>query len=145
LGKDRTDPASVGDILITQDWEFSVVEIIRGDEAWQMVQEANQFNDAPEEGMEYIATNIRVRNISTDDRAQNIDGSFFKTTGDANVLYDQAFVVDPNPPLDIWLYPGGEFGGWVVLQAAIDETGVVIIFEPVFDFRSNNKRFISLE
>lgn len=144
-GKDRSNPASRADKIITKDWELSVIEVVRGNDAWKMVQEANQFNDSPVEGMEYIAVKIHVHYIGTEDKVENIDGSSFKTTGSANVLYDPPSVVDPDPTLDIYLYPGGEYEGWIVLQAAKDDTGIVLVFDPLLDFSGKNKRFISLE
>lgn len=144
-GKDRNDPAPLTEKIITEDWEVSVLEIVRGDKAWEMVKEANQFNDAPAEGMEYIVVKVHVRYIGTDDAAAQINGTFFKTTGSAGVLYDAPLTVDPNPMLDATLYPGGEFEGWITMQAAKDETGIKLVFEPVFEFSGQNKRFISLE
>jgi hypothetical protein len=145
LGTDRNAPASRADKLITDEWELSILDIIRGNDAWTMIQEANQFNEAPAEGFEYIAVKISVRYIGTADAAANIDGTFFKSTGNANALYDAPFVVSPSPELNVWLYPGGEYQGWIVVQASIGETNMVLVFEPIFDFIETNKRFISLE
>jgi hypothetical protein len=145
LGKERSNPAPRSEKIITEDWEVSLVDVVRGDEAWKMAQEANQFNDPPDEGMEYIAVKVHVRYIGTEDKAENIDESFFTTTGGANVLYDRPSVVDPEPSLDVYLYPGGEYEGWIIVQAAKGETEVVLVFEPLFDFSGDNKRFISLE
>jgi hypothetical protein len=145
MGKERNAPGNRADKIITEDWEWFIVDVIRGDDAWKMAQEANQFNDPPAEGFEYIAVKIHVRYIGTEDKAANIDGTFFKSTGSANVLYDAPTVVDPSPQLDIWLYPGGEFEGWIVVQASQGETNMVLVFEPLFDFSGNNKRFILLE
>ena len=145
LGRDKSSPIPRGEKVITEDWEFSILDVVRGDEAWKMVKAANQFNDPPKEGMEYIAVKIHARNISTNDEAANIDGSFFRTTGSANVLYDNPSVVDPDPQLDISLFPGGEYDGWIVVQAAKEETGIKLIFEPLFDISGKNKRFVSLE
>jgi|FaiFalDrversion2_1042247.scaffolds.fasta_scaffold02656_1 hypothetical protein len=145
LGKDRNNPASRADKIITEDWEISVIEVIRGEEAWKMVHDANQFNKPPAEGLEYIAVKIHARYIGTEDRAKNINHGFFKTTGNAGIMYDPASVVPPKPSLDINLYPGGEYEGWVVVQAAKGETGLMLVFDPPFDFGGKNRRFISLE
>jgi hypothetical protein len=145
LGMVKNNPAARSEKLITDDWEISLIEVVRGDEAWTMVQKANQFNDPPAEGMEYIAVKIHARYIGTTDEAENIDGSSFNTTGSANVLYDLPTVVDPDPSLDISLYPGGEYEGWAVLQAAKGETGVLLVFKPLLDLFGNNQGFISLE
>lgn len=144
-GKDRNVPAPRTEKTTTEDWELSILDVIRGEEAWKMVQEANQFNEPPLEGFEYIAVKVHVRYIGTEDNAVNLDGSFFKSTGSAGILHDMPSVVDPSPQLDIWLYPGGESEGWVVVQASQGETNMTLVFEPWFDFSGDNKRFISLE
>lgn len=144
-GKDRSAPAPRSEKIITEDWELLIIDVIRGDEAWKMAQEANQFNDPPLDGFEYIAVKVHVRYIGTEDRAASIDGTFFKSTGSAGILHDAPSVVDPLPQLDVSLYPGGEFEGWIVVQASIGETNMILVFEPLFDFSGKNKRFISLE
>jgi hypothetical protein len=143
-GTDHSNPAQINDDIILDDWEFVVLEAIRGDNAWSMVQDANQFNDPPDDGMEYIAVKVRARNISTDDKPANISGSFFNTTGDNNVSYDLPIVVDPEPTLDAYLFPGGQFEGWVVVQAGVGESNILLVFEPPFSFDSNNKRFVKI-
>ena len=145
LGKERSSPAPFGETITIEDWQVTIIEAVRGDDAWTMVQNANQFNDPPEEGMEYIAVKVRVRYISTVDQATQIDAYYFGTTGSANVMYDLPSVVDPSPPLDVTLFPGGEYEGWAVMQAAKGETGIMAVFEPLFDFSNRNRRFLSLE
>ena len=145
IGLERNTPAPRTEKVITEDWEISVLEVIRGDEAWAMVYETNKFNDPPEEGMEYIAVKIQARYIGIEDRAENIDNSSFKTTGSASVLYDRPYVIGPDPELSVSLFPGGEYVGWVIVQAAKGETGLMLVFEPLFDISNKNQRFISLE
>jgi len=144
-GKERSNPAPFGETVVTEDWQVTFLEVVRGEEAWNIVQEANEFNDPPDEGMEYIAVKAHVRYIGTEDKSAQIDGSYFQTTGSANVLYELPPVVDPIPPLEAALFPGGEYEGWVVVQAAQGETDMVAVFEPLFSFSSANKRFMSLE
>jgi hypothetical protein len=145
LGKERSSPAPFGETVTTEDWQVTIIEAVRGNDAWAMVQDANQFNDPPGEGMEYIAVKVHVRDVSTVDQAAQIDAYHFRTTGNANVMYDLPSVVDPSPSLDATVFPGGEYEGWVVVQAAKGETGIMAIFEPLFDFSSRNRRFLSLE
>ena len=145
IGKDRLDPAPKNEILITDGWEIAVLESIRGAEALVKVQEGNMFNDPPDAGMEYIVERIHVRYIGTEDKSVNISSSDFKSTGSANTVYDNPYVVSPEPSLDITLYPGGEYEGWVVVQAAEGETGVSLVFDPLWDFSGDSKRYISLD
>jgi hypothetical protein len=145
LGTDRDHPAPFGETITTKDWQVTILEVVRGDEAWQMAQEANEFNDPPEEGMEYLAILVQARNISTTDSPTMVDGTWFKATGAENVLYDWPSVVDPSPAFECELFAGGRCQGWVMLQAAQGETGLVAVFEPLFELFGGNKRFLSLE
>jgi hypothetical protein len=145
LGTDRDHPAPLGETVTTKHWQVTLLEVVRGDEAWLMVQEANEFNDPPAEGMEYIAVHVQARNISTEDSPTLVDGTWFRATGIGKVLYDWPIVVDPSPVLECDLFPGGECQGWVTLQATQGETGLAAVFEPLFELFGGNQRFLSLE
>lgn len=144
-GKERLNPAPMSEKVITHDWEISVVEVIRGGEAWNMALAANQFNDPPEEGYEYIAVKVYVHNIDTEDVARNINDTDFNTTGSNGALHEVPSIVDPEPALDITLYPDGEYEGWMILQVAVGETELRLVYDPLFDLSGSYKRFISLE
>jgi hypothetical protein len=141
----RNNPAPRGETVITADWEITVREVIRGDQALRIVQETNQFNDPPAAGMEYIAVKVHVRYIDPKDKTHKINRTYFKTTGDANVVYDSPSIVAPAPALDATLFPGGEYEGWVVVEAAVGEMGLNLIFEPLIDFSGQNKAFIAID
>jgi hypothetical protein len=145
LGTAQNDPAPRTEKVATGDWELFVSDVVRGEDAWAMVQDANAYNGAPVEGMEYIAVKIHVRYIGKVDQAESIDRSSFQTVGSLGVFHDSPAVAGPEPSLDISLFPGGEYEGWVVLQAASGETGVVLVFKPVLDESDANQRYISLE
>jgi hypothetical protein len=145
LGRDRESPAPFGETVITEDWEVIILDTLRGQDAWIVILDANQFNDPPEEGMEYILVKARARNIGTADESMPIDGFFFKTMGMGNVLYDVPSVVDPSPTFECYLFPGGVCEGWAALQAGVDEDGMMVMFEPVWDFGEENRRWLSLE
>ena len=44
LGMERSAPARQGDTVVTEDWEVTVLEVVRGEDAWSIIQETNQFN-----------------------------------------------------------------------------------------------------
>jgi hypothetical protein len=145
LGKDPASPVPLNQTAITEDWEVTLLEVVRGDPAWAMIQEANQFNEPPVEGMEYVVAKVRVRYINTEDKAEQIDDSCFRSTGSAKVLHDHPSIVAPNPSLDAILFPGGQYEGWAVMQAAKGETDLVAVFETLFDFTAGSRRFFSLQ
>ena len=143
-GQTREQPASLNEALITEDWAVTLLKVVRGEDAWQMTLAANQFNDPAPAGQEYLAAFVRVRNLNPADKTIRIDSSSFKTIGSANALYDAPSVVDPDPPLEAALYPGGEVEGWVILQIGRDETNVEVVFDPIFDFQQVNRRFMAI-
>jgi hypothetical protein len=118
--------------------------MVRGEAAWSMVQAVNQFNDPPEAGMEYVAVRVRARYIKPEDATGRIYSGDFKTLGSTSVLHDSPSVVDPEPALDATLYPGGEAEGWIIVQAKVDESDLLLVFDPLFDYDDQNRRFLSL-
>src|SRR5690606_29920654 len=95
LGFDRSDPIPLGESAVGDTWEIWVIESIRGDEALAMVKEANQFNDDPAPGMEYVVVRIGVRNVKPDSGSDSFNEFAFKLTGDAGRVYDNPSVVNP--------------------------------------------------
>lgn len=144
LGKEKSNPALISEIVTTEDWELKIVKVIRGAEAWNMILSANQFNDPPADGFEYVAIKVYAHNIGTKEQATDIDKYSFNTTGSAGILHDVPSIVEPEPAMRVSLYPGGEYEGWIIMQASVGETGLILIYEPWFDFSNNNKRFLSL-
>jgi len=144
-GTSRGNPAAFGEQVITDDWEIQLLDVVRGDEAWMMVQEANQFNDPPEDGMEYVAVQAHIRNIDSRDQSYMFDTYEFRSTGSASVLYDHPSVASPSPVLEGTLFPGGEYQGWFVVQAEVGEENLMVVYEPWADFTDENVRYLSLE
>jgi hypothetical protein len=98
-----------------------------------MVKAANKYNDPPEKGMKSILVKVWVRNIGTTDSAGDMDSSSFKSTGSNNTLYEMPSVVDPEPALDVFLFSGGVYEGWITFLAAEGETNLMAVFTPWTD------------
>jgi hypothetical protein len=143
-GKTRHQPAAWGETIVTEKWEVTVLDLVRGSEAAAMVTAANRYNDPPAEGMEYVVVKLRVRLIVQTDEVVEVSGGDFKIMGSANVIYNLPTVVDPEPGIRAHLYPGGIHEGWHVTQVAKEEGNLVLVYEPLFDFSGRNKRFLAL-
>ena len=144
-GMSRKNPYPVSQVVSAPDWDIQVLEIKRGEEAWQMIQAANSFNEPPPEGYEYLLIRARVKNTSTVDEEGSIDGTAFTLTGSRLVQYGYLSVVAPEPVLDAKLFPGGETEGWVPLMAAQGETNLILVFQEMFSFKEGSARFIALD
>jgi hypothetical protein len=145
LGTSRENPAKLNEKVTTEDWEIAVIETVRGDAAWQMIKDANEYNDPPAEGMEYIAVKIHMRYIGTAEKSDRMEDFSFSATGSKNVLYEYKYVSGPYPSISISLFPGGEAEGWTVVQVAQGETGIILVFQPWLNFNDEDRRYISLE
>ena len=145
VGVELDSPAPLGTTIINGLFEITVLEVVRGDDALAMAIEANQFNNEPDEGMEFVQVRIRVRNVGTEDAPLDVDGFSFNTVGDRGEIWDVPPIVYPLPELDTNLFPGGSFEGWVTFQARAGEGSLVLIYEEFFSFSDDNTRYLALE
>lgn len=146
-GRTRDNAAKIGDTVTTDDWQVTVLEFKRGEEAAALAKEANQFNEVAGADQEYVLIKVRARYIGTDDvdKPQEISGSSFKMTGEKNRVYDSPAIVAPSPTLEGQLFPGGETEGWVILSVTSGEGGLRVVFEPLFSFNNDEIRYIAVE
>lgn len=139
----RSNPAEIGSSLpftvkgIIDDYggTVSVSQVIRGERAWQMIKEANMFNDEPKNGYEYMLAKAKVsitRNAKSDASVDLWSGAFelISTSGTA---YDNAMVVTPDPSIDASIYVGSSNEGWVAFQVKKNDESPLIVFERNYD------------
>jgi hypothetical protein len=144
LGTSRSAPAAIGQTVTAYGWQATLLEVQRGEPAWQAIKAANQFNKPADTGREYVLARVRLRNVqASSGDAVAMTSGLFHVTGSRNVVYDQPAVVPPSPTPDGYLYAGGETEGWVVGQAAQGETNLLLVFRPIF--MSDMGRFMATE
>lgn len=130
VGADKAMPAALGETVTTEDWEITVLEVYRGAEALQRLQAANPYNAQPAAGMEYVLVSLRVRYIGTAEGPAHLDGFKFKMLGSGQQLYDAPALVEPQPELNAYLFPGGEAIGWVGLEVDQAKEKPTLVFKP---------------
>lgn len=163
VGSRKEAPGKVGETVRTPDWEVTITEVLRGDEAKRRIEEEKQRAEAEGSismgepapaGKEYVLAHARVRYIGTEkpDYPESIDAKDFEVVGEKNVIHAASFdalVSMPEPHLDATLFPGGQAEGWVGLQVDEGEQGLIAIFEPTTpgqkDTGDENKAFLALE
>ncbi|MED1116447.1 hypothetical protein [Bacillus paramycoides] len=76
----RSNPLAIGQSAILEDKifdpatsnsydakvEVSIKEIIRGEQAWKLIQKENQFNKAPADNMEYVLVKVKTKVVDAD-------------------------------------------------------------------------------
>lgn len=134
-GSSRTTPIRLGQSGRVENlWEITVTAVDR--DAWPKVQAASRFNDPPAANEKMLLMTVRARNISTNQKPENLDAYSFKLVGSRNQLYDlYSPKTDcgtiPND-LDADLFPNGQTEGNVCFKVPSDETGFVLIWEEFF-------------
>ena len=144
-GLNPDSPVEWGQKVATEFWVLRVLDVIRGEEAFEMILEANQFNRQPPEGKEYLMVYVEAAYFGEGDTLGEIDGLAFESFGVRGERYDSPSVVDPQPALDNEFYPGGRVSGWVVVLAGIEEEEMVLVYKPRGVYEDGAERYLSLD
>jgi len=122
------------DLFDTYSAKITVEDIIRGSEAWSMVQNANMFNDPAKDGYEYIVIKIKFELLDIPDgKVFNLSSYDFKLVSANGKEYDNSTVVDPVPSLDSKLYKGASNEGYTVFEVEQTDVKPVIAFGRNYD------------
>lgn len=124
-GYSRANPAPIGITLLVK-WRdeyvgnISLLEVIRGAEAWQLIREANEmWNDPPQSGYEYLLVKLHFAYVEGPDQDTTYDiyGDGFTAVSAMGLEYDDAdIIIVPEPELRVTLYPGASYEGWAVYR-----------------------------
>lgn len=139
LGKSRKNPAPVGTMLSVSltlnrtnqfQAEFTAKEVIRGERAWQIVQEANRFNDPAPSGYEYVLVKMAYKLVSSTDpdAAINFSDYWFTAVSSSGKDLPRAVVAGLEPEFDANLYVGAMHEGWLAFVVEQDDPAPVLTF-----------------
>ena len=149
IGRDYREPAQIGEMVATLNWQVTIEEVFRGDVAFERLVAANSFNDPPAEGFEYVLAWARVRYLGFPPEDSNklvTKSMFLGVSGQEEVAQQSA--VEPEPRIQTMLFPGGVAEGWIVVQVPINDPDARIVFrEQSFGFDPDDPqvRFLAIE
>lgn len=139
----RSNPAAIGTkvnfekdrIIEKYSGSVSVDEIIRGEEAWKIVSEANTFNKAPEEGYEYLLAQITISidTMDKEDAKADISPVDFTLVSADGKDYEIAFGAVLKDGISTSLYAGASHTGWVAFQVKKDDANPTIAYARKYD------------
>ncbi|OAT72174.1 S-layer homology domain-containing protein [Parageobacillus thermoglucosidasius] len=132
-------PAKLGETLVveTDDWlngyhkyEMELTDVITdGKLAWDMIREANIFNDEPPIGKKYILAKFRFKLLEFEGKTfstYDINSAKFEAVSSKGVVYENPIVIEPEPKLSANVYKGGEVEGWVAFLVDEDDTPLIV-------------------
>ncbi len=140
----RNSPAPIGTAQSIQvktyaeEYNASVVvlEATRGDAAYQMLKDANEFwAQTPDEGMEYVVIKARVSiNSVKEDKAVSLSQFSFDAYSSDNVEYnDTLIVVNPDPQFRGNVFAGGTLEGYFTVQVSQSDKAPKLVFGNRYD------------
>lgn len=129
LGSSRSNPFPASGVAAVPGWEFQVVEMKRGEEAWAVLQETGYgSNPSADPGNEYILIRLKVKSTHTDGQQHDLEPWWFYVTGDGAVVRpEEDLVMGPDPQLELTLDAGGETEGWMIFQVGIGEGNLMLV------------------
>ncbi|WP_179151857.1 S-layer homology domain-containing protein [Oceanobacillus senegalensis] len=136
VGTSRTNPAGTGEVITVEkdDWlngyqkyEVELLDTISGDEAWEIVSDANPFNNAPNSGMKYVLAKFRVKVLELENEPFQINHAKFDAVSQEGVKYEQFISISGlSPELRTDIYEGGEHEGWTYFMVHEDDAPFVV-------------------
>jgi hypothetical protein len=98
------------------DVRLTVLRVVRGYEAWNLIQKASETNKPPETGFEYILAHIRIAFNAAENKVSpyTLKPEVFKVYDTSDHAYACPNVLPPKPALiGKVFYPGDSSEGWV--------------------------------
>lgn len=102
--------------------EITLLDTIRGEEAWTIIQKENQFNDPAKEGFEYVLIKVNgfLKDAETEDDSLLFTAWDFDFVSDEGEVYDHASAVIPDE-LHKELYNGGTGEGYIYGEVKVGD------------------------
>ena len=140
----RSNPAPIGTAqtvtLSTNDADWNIInytanvvvnEVYRGNEAWELLKNANMFNSEPDEGKEYILIKVKI-SVSglPDDLSANISQAMFNFYSTDYTQYNDIniCVVPDNKNINTNVYNGGMVEGYVCKEITLNDATPTVAF-----------------
>ncbi len=132
----RTNPAGLHQVVRVDidNWldgkvimELGMLEIISGDEAWNIIYAWNQFNDEPKAGKEYILVKFRVKIVESEEEPYDINDAQFVAYSATGVEYTDFYsVAGKDPDLSANLFEGAEHIGYTAFIVESSDSPVAV-------------------
>ena len=115
-GNDQEQPAMLGEPVVTPYFAVEVVEVVRGDEATDLLMESDPFHAPPSDGLDDMLVNVRVTSRIAEDFPLLVSSLDYSIVGDGDVAVLPSFSIVPHPQLYALVYPAGTVEGWMSFQ-----------------------------
>jgi hypothetical protein len=147
-GLDQDNAVHLGQSAINAEGiQITVVDFVTGDQAWEIIKNANSVNVPPDKGMQYVLITIKVKNVSSREQPYMFWGTYFDlVSGSGKVFhaYDINIIYPTNgiyQKLEGELNHGDELTGSVHFYIPRNDTEQFLVWS---DYYGHNKLFFRL-
>lgn len=120
-------PLPAGSVANSPYWELEVLDVLRGEAAYERILQDNGSAAPPPGGMEYVTIQIRLRNKFADEYSHSFDIQDNVIIGDKR-LSRKDFLVDVPSPEIVYTdtFVGEELIGWYETLVEIGENNLIL-------------------
>ncbi|MFC0560922.1 hypothetical protein [Halalkalibacter alkalisediminis] len=110
--------------------DIEMLELISGDEAWDLVRKGNQFNDEPGDNQEYVLAKFHVKVHEVENEPFDLNHALFDAVSSGGNTYDDFISVSGLEP-DLWneMYEGAEREGYTYFLIDKDDEDPLAAFQ----------------
>ena len=132
LGISRDQPASIGDKVVMAEWDITILDALRGEEALAALTKDSPNYQGPEEGDEYLLIKMIAHYFGEADLPVSFYDGYFRTEVDGNTYHGR--IRYPMQSDFTWvnsiIFPGATVEGWGIVSLPEGLTNPVITFRP---------------
>ena len=127
-GTSRHTPHPYGATAVDAEWEITVLQSFRGQEAWNLISYPTpRMRNSLKPGREFVLVEISATYVGEDQG--DIAPRYFAITGSSGVLWLPHLIgLGREPLLDAELLSGERTQGWFVLDVREEERDLVLVF-----------------
>jgi hypothetical protein len=122
-------PGGIGPIQETHTINITVLEVVRGSKAFDMLKAADASNDFPKNGYEYLLARVKFVYGPEGNLIYTLIKDYFRAYSSDNKEYTTPSIIEPKPALiGSVLYPAKSTEGWVTFMVAQIDSKPVMIY-----------------
>lgn len=113
------------------EFEISISKVLRGSDALNFVKRANQFNDPPPKGFEFVVVEVFVKYTGKESGILELSEEYWNVVTQGRVFDRFEKPADPcclEPPFEISLLSGGEAKGYMAWAIHQDDPNPLLVF-----------------
>jgi hypothetical protein len=135
-GKKITSPAALNDRVVTNDWAFTVTQVLEGQDVYDLFPpedyRTTALGDTDEQGLPYwVAIQVEITNNQAGGGAAYFSPTaFLPVTTEGEAIPDALILTPPSPDITGYSYPGGTRTGWVLFSMPVGMSLDIVRFQP---------------